>query len=120
MKTKTWILIFASLFVLLAALSAWTLFFRAGRVVQIEQDGKVLRTIDLERAEEETFVLAAPDGGHNTVMVQKGKICVSEADCPDQICVQRGWLTQGAPIVCLPHRLVIHIVGAQAVDGVAE
>lgn len=33
-----------------------------------------------------------------------------EADCPDQVCVHAGWLTDSAaPIVCLPHRLVIRL-----------
>lgn len=108
MKTKTWIILFAALAVLLAALSAWTLFWGSGHVVQLVQDGTVLREIDLNRVtDEETFTVAAPSGGSNTVTVQHGRICVSAADCPDQICVHRGWLTAGTPIVCAPHRLVI-------------
>ena len=58
------------------------------------------------------------EGGSNTVQVEKGRIRVSEADCPDQICVNQGWISGGAvPIVCLPHRLMIEIVGGGAFDG---
>ena len=32
------------------------------------------------------------------------------ADCPDKVCVDTGWIGNGAvPIVCLPHHLVIRI-----------
>ena len=111
MKTKTWILILLALAAVLSALSAWTLSKRGGRVVEIVQSGEVIRTIDLDRVTEaETFVLTAPDGGSNTVTVQTGRICVSGADCPDKICVQRGWLTEGTPIVCMPHKLIIRTV----------
>ena len=55
--------------------------------------------------------------GHNTVHVEPGAISVTEADCPDGICVRQGKLTTaGVPIVCMPHRLVIEIYG-DAIDG---
>ena len=53
--------------------------------------------------------------------VRPGAIRVSEADCPDKICVGMGWLTDGAaPIVCLPHRLMIRRRGAGAADAAAQ
>ena len=120
-KTRTWIWLIAALAILLAALSAWLLFFRTGHTVQVVQNGVVIREINLDRVtEEEIFTVPAPDGGSNTVTVQPGRICVSAADCPDQICVQRGWLTEGAPIVCMPHRLVIQTVGASNADAVSQ
>ena len=46
-----------------------------------------------------------------TCNFRPGGIRVSFADCPDQICVDQGWLSGGRiPIVCLPHRLVIELV----------
>ena len=53
-----------------------------------------------------------PDGrvGTNRIVVEPGRICVSEANCPDGICISQGWLSdQDVPIVCLPHRLIIKI-----------
>ena len=111
MKTKSWIVLIVSLALVLAALTAWTLLLRSSRVVEIVQDGTVIKIIDLDRiTAEESFTVPAPDGGSNTVTVQPGRICVSSADCPDKICVQRGWLSEGTPIVCLPHRLIIRTV----------
>jgi hypothetical protein len=49
-------------------------------------------------------------GVHNTGHVDRGSIRVTEADCPDQICVHQGSITDDSlPIACVPHRLVIQI-----------
>lgn len=110
-RTRTWILLFAAAAVVLGALSWYLLSRRTeGCVVQIVQDGTVLREIDLSRVTgEERIVIESPYGGSNVVLVRPGRICVAEADCPDGICVHQGWLESGGslPIVCLPHRLVI-------------
>ena len=61
---------------------------KEGAVVQIVQDGTVIREIDLSRvARAYSFEVESADGGRNTILVEPGRICVSEADCPDQICV---------------------------------
>ena len=110
--------------VVLAALSAYTLSSRKGGCVAvISQYGETVREIDLSLvAKEYSFTVEAPNGGVNRVLVQPGRICVEEADCPDQICEQQGWLPDGAmPIVCMPHGLVIEIrdagASADAVSG---
>lgn len=86
------------------------------------RDGVVLRRIELDRVTAaESFSVDCPDGGYNIVEVRPGGIRVLEADCPDRICVEQGWLTDSsAPIVCLPHRLVIRLAGETATDGVAR
>jgi hypothetical protein len=109
-KTRTWVILIAAAAVVLAAASFFLLRSRSeGTVVQIIQDNTVIREIDLSRVSREySFVVESPYGGSNTILVQPGRICVSEADCPDRICVYQGWLTDDPiPIVCLPHRLVI-------------
>ncbi len=51
----------------------------------------------------------------NTVTVRDGAVCVSEADCPDRVCVRTGWVcADGETIVCLPHRLVVTVEGGAA------
>lgn len=109
-KTRTWVICIAAAAVVLGALSWFLLSHRTeGTVVQVIQDGTVIREIDLSRVSREySFVVDSADGGSNTVLVQPGRICISEADCPDKICVHQGWLTdESIPIVCLPHRLII-------------
>ena len=76
--------------------------------------------LDLDRvAEEYEIEIGSGDGDRNVVTVKPGMICVSSADCPEQICVNTGWASkdQPYPIVCMPHDLVIRIVGA---DGEAD
>ncbi len=111
-KTRTWILMFAVLAVGLILLSAALLRTpRSGTTAQIMLDGEVIREIDLSRVKEPySFVVESEGGGTNRITVEPGRICVSEANCPDGICVSQGWLSdQNVPIVCLPHRLIIKI-----------
>lgn len=112
LKTRTWIILIAAAAVVLAVLSFVLLTGKkSGTVVQVISDGTVVQEIDLGRvAKEYSFTVDSPYGGHNTVLVQPGRICVSEADCPDQICVSQGWLEdQALPIVCMPHGLIITV-----------
>ena len=55
------------------------------------------------------------DNGYNTVVVQDHAIAITEADCPDHICVQSGFITQpGATTVCLPHKVMIEVRSADS------
>ena len=122
-KTRTWVICIAAAAVMLAALSLLLLTNRKdGTVVQVIQDGTVIREIDLSRVSQEySFEVEGPEGGSNTVLVQPGRICISEADCPDRTCVHQGWLTdQPVPIVCLPHRLVIVLKDPAGSDTVSR
>ena len=80
----------------------------SGSVAVIAVDGREERRIDLSLVfEEETFDIDT-ENGHNTVEIRHNAIRILSADCHDEVCVNRGWLTGGmVPIVCLPHRLVI-------------
>ncbi len=122
-KTKTWIFIF--ILVLLVCTAVTVMLYTGApeaSVAEIYQDGQLIKTIDLNQVKEPySFVIEDESGGSNTVLVEPGRICISEADCPDQICVHQGWLKDNAaPIVCLPHRLVIQAAGAGELDAVAQ
>ncbi|MGI6344193.1 MAG: NusG domain II-containing protein [Bacillota bacterium] len=98
---------------------------RAGsRVAVIKQNGVVIREIDLD-AVTEPFEFRVEDGqgGYNVIAVERGRIRVIEANCPEQVDVKQGWIS--APhqsLVCLPHRLVIEIQSGEApeVDGIVQ
>ena len=108
----------AVLFLLLAAVAAsaaWLL-LRDGDTdaptARILRDGVLLEEIDLDQVDEPRSLVLEDESGSNTVTVEKGRICILEADCPDQICVNQGWISDSTiPIVCLPHKLMIEIVG---------
>ena len=82
LKTRTWIILIAVAAAMLALLSLRLLMNRReGAVVEVVQDGVVLREIDLSAvAGEYSFKVEWPGGGSNTVRVQPGRVCVSEAD----------------------------------------
>ena len=112
LKTRVWIIGIVLLAVALIVLSVLLLTSRSeGTVVQVIQDGTVLREIDLSKVKEPySFTVEAPDGGSNRIEVEPGRIRVADADCPDKICISQGWLSdQSVPIVCLPHRLIIKL-----------
>ena len=78
---------------------------QAGETVRVYQAGEVI----WEGVLEEPDVFHAP---HNTVVVEGGRVRVSQADCPDQVCVNQGWISDGTvPIVCLPNQLIVQIEG---------
>ena len=92
------------------------------RIAKITQKGQVLREIDLTQVKEPySFVIEGENGALNTVQVEPGRICISEASCPDQICVHQGWIGDGSePIVCLPNQVIIQITGGGSqVDAAA-
>lgn len=53
--------------------------------------------------------------------VEPGRVRFQKAGCPDQICVNTGWLTSpGQTAVCLPARASVRIEGAGGVDAVVR
>jgi len=115
-STKFWII---SLSILLAAsiVSAAVLSSVkvSGAVAEIYLDGELIKTINLTDVNKSySFEVEDGKGGHNMITVENSRICVSEANCPDQICVNQKWISDGVkPIICLPHRLVIEIKGTE-------
>ena len=89
----------------------------SSQTVEIISSGEVLYTIDLSHTADR--VIRVDNAGCNIIEIIGGKIHVTEADCPDKICVRMGFLQGGAPIVCLPNRLVIRYVQWSEVDAVA-
>ena len=116
MKSKYYIVIFAAVLALCIVLSVLLLVPRGGASqVEIWSDGVLIDTWPL--AVNQSITVGYGDG-YNVVTVKGGKVAVTEADCPDQYCMQRGFCDGGAQIVCLPHRLVLKFVGEQEVDFV--
>ena len=116
MKTRTWILLLAGLMAVCLGLSAFLLRPREADLAEISSQGKVLKTVDLHLDQE--FTVTTPEGGSNVITVRDGKIAVTQANCPDHYCMDRGFCSSGAQIVCLPNRLVIRFVGVQEIDAV--
>ena len=96
----------------------------AHAVAAIARNGAVVETIDLAAVDEPYTLRFESADGTNVVSVEPGRIRVSEADCPDKVCVDTGWIdSPGRPIACVPHGLTIVVECAggdtDALDAVA-
>jgi len=50
--------------------------------------------------------------GYNQVVIEHGRVYMSEADCPDKYCMDyKPIAKENETIICLPHKLVLQIVG---------
>jgi hypothetical protein len=98
--------------VLLAALGVGgLLLFRGGGAdrAEVYLDGELYAAVDL-RAVREPYTLPIGDG--NVLEVDRGRVRMLSADCPDQICVHQSWSSEPAkPIVCLPNRVTVLLTG---------
>lgn len=113
MKTRNWILLFV--LIALACIAALLLIGRTPAArAEIYSDGQLVRTISLSQDGEYRIDSAR---GWNVVVVENGAIRVTSASCSNQDCVHRGAANGGAPIVCLPNRLVIRFTGEADYDA---
>lgn len=116
MKTKHWILIFSALAA--GCILLCILLYGHGEAKQfanVYSNGVFVRQIPLETDGEYRI---DSDGEWNILTVSEGKISVTEASCPSQDCVHRGAADHGAPIVCLPNRLVIEFSDGGGMDAI--
>lgn len=83
------------------------------KIALIKQDGKVIDKINLTNfTGTKEMTIKTKDGHFNKILIEKDKISIADADCPDRVCVKTGPISQpGDTVVCLPHRLMITIEG---------
>ena len=86
-----------------------------GAVAVVTVDGEEVGRYPLNKSG--TFSL---NGGSNILVIGDGMAWVSEANCPDKICMGMGKISRnGEFIACLPNRVLIVIEGGEetGVDG---
>ena len=89
---------------------------KTGSFVQVELDGTVTETLPLDK---DTQKQIETPYGTNTLVIKDGTVTVTDADCPDKICVRHPSVSRsGESIICLPHRLVISIVDGSGDDEI--
>lgn len=79
-----------------------------GTQVVITRNGETYAAYDLT---EDRTVEIKGENGTNTVQILDGSVSMTEASCPDQVCVHTAPLSEekGGIIVCLPHELVVEL-----------
>lgn len=88
--------------------------------VEINVDGEVYEKVSLD---EEKEMKIETKHGVNIIKIHDHGVEMIEANCPDQICVKSGFITKtDNPIVCLPNRVYVEIVGdsEDEIDAISE
>ena len=113
-QKKRDLLLLAVLLAAAALLFAGREFF-AGRpavLVSVSVDGTEIMTLDLNRNDD--IVIESGNGQTNHLIIEDGKAFLTEASCPDKLCVRQGAISEtGQSIVCLPNRVIVTIVGTK-------
>lgn len=70
---------------------------------------------------EDVEISVGEGGKSNILTISGGEAWISEASCPDHVCVKSGKVSyDGQTIVCLPNKVVVSIEGGEdsGLDGV--
>ena len=85
----------------------------AGAAVLVLQDGEEIGRYPLS----EDRTVSIGEEAYNLLTIKNGAAAVTEANCGDHTCVRTGWIDRtGEQIICLPHRLIIKVVGGGSSD----
>lgn len=103
---------------LTVALLIWGIFClmnqNGGDTVVVFRDGQILERYSL--AQDNIYIIPYGEE-YNLLMISGGEAFVSDADCPDGLCMkQRAVSRDGESIICLPHKLVIQVVAKEEGD----
>lgn len=109
MKKQDFILIFALLAVAVVAFFVINnVISKDGAKVQVLVYGEIFYEYNLDENGEYSI---ETDMGVNTLVIEDGNAYVSDANCPDKLCVNQGKISKsGQSVICLPHKLVVTIV----------
>ncbi|WP_026667718.1 NusG domain II-containing protein [Butyrivibrio sp. AE2005] len=87
-----------------------SLFSQKGATVVVSVDGKEVASFPLD--EDTVYNIGGYHGGENILEVKDGKAHLTDASCPDKLCVSMGYINKsGQSIICLPNKVVIEIKG---------
>lgn len=115
-KTRNDIILGLAVIVLAAGIwLATELLKEDGSVAVVTVNGN--ETARYSLSEDAEIRLETEDGGYNILIIKDGKADVTEASCPDHVCVdQRSISRTGEAITCLPNKTVITIEGEDEAD----
>lgn len=90
----------------------WFLNQKPVTTVEVTVDGTIVETLDLTQNTELT--ISGANGGTNHLVILDGEIYISDASCPDKVCIHQGKIHQnGEMIVCLPNLMIAKVVSLE-------
>ena len=111
MKRADVILGVAVLLICAAWICVRTFWGREGAYAVVELDGQPYGRYALDEDQEIDI------GPGNHISIRNGAVRMTDADCPDHICIRQGRISRdGAMITCLPNRVTVQILA----DGKTE
>lgn len=85
----------------------------------VKVQGDVVQIIDMNKNTGPEPLTVQGKLGPVIIEVENKKIRISEALCPDQICVKQGWIDSPAQsIICVPNELAIYFDAKPPVDAI--
>ena len=112
MGKRDLILISVILAVILASALLVTLTKRAGDYLIVRIDGEEAGRYSL--SEDGDYEL---NGGTNILHIEGGRAWLTDADCPDHLCIKQGKIDEnGETITCLPNRLTVTVYSEKKTD----
>lgn len=77
--------------------------------LEVTVDGTVVEMLDLSK--DTDITINGYNEGTNHLVIKDGEAWISEATCPDGICVHQGKIHQNSEmIVCLPNLMIARVV----------
>ncbi len=110
------ILLFVVLFLALGVFFVFKITQKNGNLVTVSVDGEIIAQYPLDTDIVKEIETAS---GNNTLIIKNGEAFVSNADCPDKLCVNYKPISKtGESIICLPHKLAITVESNSQSNGV--
>ena len=82
-------------------------------IIQVE--GEIYKTVPLTK--DEQTIEVKTNLGTNIIKIHDDGVEIIDADCPDKVCVDTGFVeSYGASIVCLPNKLIVEVKGEKKVE----
>lgn len=107
---------------LLSAAVYHLVYSKDGTIVQVAVDGTVTNSFPLDT--DTSYTIKTTDGGINILEIKNHCAQITEANCPDKLCVhQKAISHEGENLICLPHKVAVTITGEPkkaTLDGVAQ
>ena len=83
---------------------------QTGAYAEINVGGEIVERLPL--SENRAYLVESTEGV-NRIEIRDGGVSVTEADCPDALCMRQGVIRyDGQSLICLPHRVAVTIRGA--------
>lgn len=119
-KLDFWIIIFLILAAVISFVFLNSFSNAEGGYVEIVVDKETKEIFPLNENKE--YIIS--EGGHsNTIKIWDSKVWITDASCPDKLCVKQGKIDKGGQsIICLPNKVVVKIVSDKTddIDAVAN